>query len=105
MDKILKRNIILENFYFSLDGHNFFKRKDRYKRKVFLIICFGYLSFFNLFEIIVGMIRLSQKKNSADFDNTSRVGTLILNMVNIIFILLLTTYTVVKLRVLTVIYY
>ena len=105
MDKILKRNFILENFYFSLDGHNFFKRKDRYRHKIFLLVCFGYFVFYNIFEIIENLVRLAEKRNSADYQNSRRIGTLIINMINIIFILLLTTYTVVKARVFTVIYY
>ena len=96
---------MLENIYFSLDGHNFFKRKDRYKHRIFLLICFGYFVFYNIFEIIENMVRLAEKTNPANHDNKRRITTLIINMINIIFILLLTTYTVVKLRVFTVIYY
>ena len=42
-----KAKFDLEGLYYSLDGHNFFKRKDRYKGKIFLLICFGYLSLYN----------------------------------------------------------
>lgn len=105
LDKILKRNFVLDNIYFSLDGHNFFKRKDRYRHKIFLLICFGYFIFYNIFEIIENMVRLAEKRNPADYNNTRRISTLVINMINIIFILLLTTYTIVKLRIFSVTYY
>jgi len=105
LDKIIKRKFIFENFYYSSDGYNFFKRKDRYKGKIFLIVCFAYLSIYNIFEIIENMCRLAAKINSSNYENARRIGTLIPNMGNIIVILLLTTYTVVKRTIHTVVYY
>jgi hypothetical protein len=105
LNKIIKRKFLFENFYYSLDGHNFFQRKDRYKRKIFLLIYFGYLSLYNLFEIIENMVRLAEKQNSSMYLNPRRIGTLIPNMLNILVILCLTTYTVVKRKIHTVVYY
>lgn len=105
LDTIIKRKILLDNIYFSLDGHNFFKRKYRFRHKVFLIICFAYFSLFNLFEFIEGFTMFALKKKSDEFGTGNRNATLILNMVNLGFILVLTTYTVVKLKVHTIIYY
>jgi len=105
MNAIIKRKILLNNIYFSLDGHNFFKRKYRFEHKVFLIICFGGFSLFNLFEFIDAFVLLAIKKKSNEFSVPNRNATLALNMINLGFILVLTTYTVVKLKVHTIIYY
>ena len=105
LNDILDNKILLNNIYYSLDGHNFFKRKYRFQHKIFLIICFGYFSLFNLFEFIEGFTLLALKRASNNFNNINRIGTLIVNMINLGFILILTTYTVVKLKVQTIIYY
>ena len=105
LDTIIKRKILLDNIYFSLDGHNFFKRKYRFEHKVFLIICFGGFSLFNLYEVIEGFVFLAIKKKSDEFSVPKRNATLALNMINLGLILVLTTYTVVKLKVQTIIYY
>jgi len=105
INNIIDDKILLDNIYYSLDGHNFFKRKYRFKHKIFLIICFGYFSLFNLFEFIEGFTLLALKRPSNNFNNFNRIATLTINMVNLGFILILTTYTVVKLKVQTIIYY
>ena len=105
LNNIIDDKILLDNIYYSLDGHNFFKRKYRFKHKIFLIICFGYFSLFNLFEFIEGFTLLALKRPSNNFNNFNRIATLTINMVNLGFILILTTYTVVKLKVQTIIYY
>ena len=105
INNIIDDKILLDNIYYSLDGHNFFKRKYRFKHKIFLIICFGYFSLFNLFEFIEGFTLLALKRPSNNFHNFNRIATLTINMVNLGFILILTTYTVVKLKVQTIIYY
>jgi hypothetical protein len=51
-----------KTIYYSLDGHNFFKRRDRFENKIVLIICFAYLSLYNVFEIIEGFVLLALKK-------------------------------------------
>ena len=105
LNNILENKIVLDNIYYSLDGHNFFKRKYRFKHKAFLIICFGYFSLFNLFEFIESFTQIGLKTPSNNFNNFNRIATLTINMVNLGFILILTTYTVVKLKVQTIIYY
>ena len=105
LNNILENKILLDNIYYSLDGHNFFKRKYRFKHKAFLIICFGYFSLFNLFEFIESFTQIGLKTPSNNFNNFNRIATLTINMINLGFILILTTYTVVKLKVQTIIYY
>ena len=105
LNNILENKILLDNICCSLDGRNFFKRKYRFKHKAFLIICFGCFSLFNLFEFIESFTQIGLKTPSNNFNNFNRIATLTINMVNLGFILILTTYTVVKLKVQTIIYY
>ena len=95
----------LKEIYYSLDGHNIFKRRHRYRYKIFLIICYGYLTFFNIADFIINIYLLATKPDYEKYDPVNRGLTLSLNMLNIFVILILTTFTVVKLRIKTYIYY
>ena len=50
--KTIAKQFKLEGLYYSLDNHNIFKRVDRFRQKIKLIIIFFILVFFNLFEVI-----------------------------------------------------
>ena len=50
-----------KNIYYSLDGHNIFKRVDRYRHKLFLIIVFSFLILLNLHELIFNLVHLFNK--------------------------------------------
>ena len=59
----------LKNIYYSIDGKNIFKRVDRYRHKLLLIIIFSFLTFINLHEIIFNSIHLY---NQIDPDNPDK---------------------------------
>lgn len=105
LKEINYKQLSLENIYFSLDGHNFFKRRDRFKYKILLIVCFSYLTLYNAFEIVHGFVLLALKADLNNFDNDNRIATLTINMINIAFILIYTTFTIVKLKIRTIVYY
>jgi len=105
LNSVIKTKLEFDNIYYSLDGHNFFKRKDRYKNKYALIVSFFLFSIYNAFEFIENIIQFAQKKNSNKYSSASRITTLLFNMFNIFNILFLTTITIIKLRVHTVVYY
>ncbi len=105
LKEINYKQLSLENIYFSLDGHNFFKRRDRFKYKILLIVCFSYLTLYNAFEIANGFVLLALKADLNNFDNDNRIATLTINMINIAFILIYTTFTIVKLKIRTIVYY
>ena len=105
LKEINYKQLSLENIYFSLDGHNFFKRRDRFKYKILLIVCFSYLTLYNAFEIVNGFVLLALKAGLNNFDDDNRIATLTINMINIAFILIYTTFTIVKLKIRTIVYY
>ena len=95
----------MENLYYSLDGHNIFKRVFRYNKKL-IFPFFIYATFFNAFEIIFNIILLvAIRKQSNDYTPFQRGLTLVLNMIYLLFIHVLATFTVVKLKIQTYIYY
>lgn len=101
-----KAKFDLEGLYYSLDGHNIFKRVYRYYNKKLIFPFFIYATFFNLFEIIFNIILLvAIRRQSNDYDSFQRGLTLALNMIYILFIHFLATFTVVKLKIQTYIYY
>lgn len=107
----------IEKVYYSLDGKNIFKRKDRYNYKILQIKCckiysnlilsiiFFLLSAINLFEIIFNIVLFINRKHSYNYNESERKATLIVNMFNIALIQILSTMTVVKLKIETYIYY
>ena len=105
LDKVIKRKYLIKEIYYEADGHNFFKRKDRYKFRVFLIICFSFFTVYNAFEFVDSIFLYTSKEKSDEFDNTNRITTLSINMINILFILILTTVTIIKLKIQTYVYY
>ena len=47
-----------KNIYYSLDGQNIFKRVDRYRHKLLLVILFSILILINFHEIIFNAVHL-----------------------------------------------
>ena len=86
IDKIINdenHRYYLKNIYYSIDGQNIFKRVDRYRHKLLLIIIFSFLTFINFHEIVFNSIHLYKKidpdnpdkdinKESNNFDSKSK---------------------------------
>ncbi len=101
-----KAKIDFKGLYYSLDGHNFFKRVDRYYNKKLIFPFFIYTTLFNLFEIILNIILLTCiRKQSNEYNTFQRIFTFSLNMIYIIFIHFMATFTITKLKIQTYIYY
>ena len=101
-----EKKFLLENIYYDLDGHNIFKRIDRYNnKKIIFIVSFAYLTGFNIFEIIDSFYLYIGQHDSDTFNTANRITTLTLNMLYITFILILTTFTIIKMKIKTCIYY
>ena len=103
--KSISKSYHLDNVYYDLDNHNIFKRTDRYKYKIFLIIIFTILVCFNLFEIIFNIIGLIHKTKSESFSPTQRMITSIISLVNILVTLVLSSFTVIKMKIQSSIFY
>ena len=96
----------MERLYYSLDGHNIFKRVFRYYNKKLIFPFFIYATFFNAFEIIFNIVLLAAiRRPSNDYKPFERTLTLLLNMIYLLFTHFLATFTVVKLKIQTYIYY
>jgi hypothetical protein len=95
-----------KRLYYSLDGHNIFKRSSRYYYKGFLSLTFLFMTLFNLFEIFFNILLLSVfRRSSNSYTETERTITLLLNMLYICLIHAWVTLTVIKLKIQTYIYY
>ena len=103
--KIISKRYHLDGLYYGLDNHNVFKRVDRYKNKIILIPLFSLLVIFNSFEIIFHIVMLKKKRKSEDYDEFRRAITSIISLVNILISLLLSTKTMVKLKIKSSIFY
>ena len=98
----------INGLYYSLDHgnyHNIFDRVDRYDQKVKLIICFVYLTIFNIFEIVINIILLIDKKSSLSYDKWMRILPGYLSVINILVTLILSTITVTKKKIATFSFY
>ena len=96
---------ILENIYYDLDGHNIFKREHRYQNKKRLLIMFSALVIYNTIDLGINIYLMFVKKDLNQDSDLNRILTLFLNMINIMVVLVLTTYTNVKSKIQTTIYY
>ena len=103
--KKIRNKLKLQKIYYSLDGKNIFKRVDRYYYKNFLIFVFSILNIYSAIEFISSIYLLVTNDDSKDFSDIHRNVTLSFNMINIIFIEVLATMTVVKKKIETFIYY
>ena len=73
-----KAKIDFKGLYYSLDGHNFFKRVDRYYNKKLIFPFFIYATFFNLFEIVLNIILLTYLRKQP---NEYSKGLLIISII------------------------
>ena len=104
--ELKKLKFDLRELYYSLDGHNIFKRSSRYYYKTFLIIIFLFMTLFNIFEITFNVLLLVVfRKASNTYSTVERILTLSLNMIYIVLIHVWVTVTVIKLKIQTYIYY
>ena len=97
--KSISKTYHLDNVYYDLDHHNIFKRTDRYKYKIFLIFVFTILVCFNLFEIIFNIFSLIHKKKSESYSESERIVTSIISLINILVTLVLSSFTVIKMKI------
>lgn len=96
----------LKGIYFSLDGHNLFKRVDRYEHKILLIIIFSILVCLNLFELFFNFISLTAwKKKPEDFSSNMRLIISFISLLNISATLSLSTLATTKLKIQSCIFY
>ena len=96
----------LEEIYYGLDGRNIFKRTDRYRPKIILLIIFAILVCFNLFEIIFNILSLTiWKENLVDFSSNKRLLTSFVSLLNIFVTLVLSTITTTKLKIQSYVFY
>lgn len=104
--ELKKLKFDLKELYYSLDGHNIFKRSSRYYYKTFLINIFLFMTLFNIFEITFNVLLLVVfRKASNTYSTVERILTLFLNMIYIVLIHVWVTVTVIKLKIQTYIYY
>ena len=95
----------LDGIYYDLDKHNIFKRKDRYRYKILLIILFSLLVAFNIFEIIFNIIGLNSQKKSEDYNETERVIPSFISLSNILVTLILSSSIIMKRKIQSSIFY
>lgn len=113
-----KHHYHLKNIYYSFDGQNIFKRVDRYRHKLFLIIVFSFLIFINFHEIIFNIIILVKDVSPENLEKKSKsifgqkddyyywnIASEYLCDIYIIALLLLSFYTFAKFGIETQIYY
>ena len=103
--KIISKRYHLDGLYYGLDNHNAFKRVDRYKNKITLIALFTLLVIFNSFEIIFHIIMLQKRKKSEEYIKSERIATSVVSLVNILISLILSTITMIKLKIKSSIFY
>lgn len=103
--KSITKTYHLDGIYYDLDNHNIFKRTDRYRFKKFLIIIFTILVCFNLFEIIFNIVGLIHKKKSESYTEVERMITSIISLINILVTLVLSSFTVIKMKIKSSIFY
>lgn len=98
----------IDGLYYSLDHgnhHNIFDRVDRYDQKWKIFFCFAYLTIFNLFEIVINILLLIDRKPSIEYDLWIRLVPGVLSVVNIVVTLILSTITVLKMKIATFSFY
>ena len=105
--KAISKRYHLDGLYYGLDNHNhnLFKRIDRYRKKRVLIILFSLLVIFNSFEIIFHIVMLHVKKKSEDYNTRDRWATSLVSLINIFISLILSTITMIKLKIKSSIFY
>lgn len=111
IDKIMnnkEHHYYPKNIYYSLDGHNIFKRVDRYRHKPFLIIVFSILILLNLHELIFSLVHLINKIDPDKPDKTYNNWNILREFLGDVYILgihSLSIYIFCKFGIETKIYY
>jgi len=105
LKEVIKEKYLLKKIYYDLDGKSIFKRVHRFEIHIFIKICFIYITLFNIIDFITNIHQLVVKKNYFNEKGWIRAFSLYLNMINILCILFITTYTVVKREIQTSFYY
>lgn len=98
----------INGLYYSLDHgnhHNIFDRVDRYDQKVPIILCFSYLTIFNIFEIVIHIKLLIDKKPSIEYERWQRILPGYLSIFNIIVTLVLSAFRILKRKIANFSYY
>lgn len=97
----------LEGLYYSLDGHNIFKRADRYELRPRFIFLFGISVLINLFEIIFSILLLTniidpKEENYASYE---RLIISVVPLINIGATLCFSSFTTTKLKIQSFVFY
>ena len=95
----------MKDIYYNLDGQNIFKRVHRYRHKIIFLVVFLYLAFMNLFDFGFNIYLIIDKPDYNIEGDANRKALLLFNMIYIMLVLILTTFTNVKLEIQTKIYY
>ena len=91
--------------YYNLDNHSIFKRIDRYEHKIKLIILFSISTFYNFFEIISNIVLLSRGPNKDDYKEKEYLFPACFSLLNILVIFILSTFTIMKLKIRSYVFY
>lgn len=103
--KTINKRYHLEGIYYDLDNHNIFKRIDRYRFKIIFIILFASFVAFNLFEIGFNIYSLINLRKSENYDWFFRVASSIISLLHILVILILSSITIIKRKINSLIFY
>ena len=99
----------LEGLYYNLDNekHNIFKRIDRYQKRSILIILFVILTSYNVLEIIFSsyMLFITEKDSYDNYPLWQKLLTGILCVINVLAILVLSSITLIKLKIKSSVFY
>jgi len=82
-----------------------FKRIDRYEHKIILIILFSISTFYNFFEIISNIVLLCREPNKALNNQKESVIAACASLLNILVIFTLSTFTIMKLKIRSYVFY
>lgn len=95
----------LNQLYYSLDGHNIFKRLDRYYLRKTNTIFFLLLTIYNISEIGLNISFFMSGKHSNEYKPAERIVTVFSNMTNMILTQIISYLTISKLDIKTYIFY
>ena len=91
--------------YYDLDKHSIFKRIDRYEHKIILIILFSISTFYNFYEIITNIVLLGRKRNKDHYNKNEYIFSACTSLLNILVIFILSTFTIMKLKIRSYVFY
>ena len=91
--------------YYNLDNHSIFKRIDRYEHKIILIILFSISTFYNFYEIITNIVLLGREPNKDHYNKNEYMFSACASLLNILVIFTLSTFTIMKLKIRSYVFY